>query len=282
MGGGGSESSDNTIRYAPYVEDEHKKFLTTSASSGTLARNNNPYLDYTELNFDDSFYGAGYTMASFPSLYDMFGKFMAGLDIEVLWDQVLNDVQNSSTIQASVNAHRDLLNEDLTGTILPRFQQGMRDINAVMTSSYVKGKAILERGSQYKLAEFDANLRYKLIPVAAEVFSKHLAWNQGVISHYIEVMKLAIMTKFDTDTANYGFALKDIMWPFTVLEQERANLGALQGATVGSASGEGPSTGAKTLGGAMGGAALGAQMSGGNPYAVAGGAIVGGLAGAFS
>lgn len=278
-GGGGGDSGTNVTRYAPYIEAKHETFLTNSESFGITARANNPYTDYVGLDFDDAFYGAGYIMSSFPSLYDMFGKFMAGLDIEVLWDQVLYDVQNSDTIQASVIAHRTILNEDLEQNILPRFKEGMRDINAVMSSSFVNGKAILEKGISNKLAEFDANLRYKLLPVAAEVFSKHLAWNSGMISQYLEVMKLAILTKFDTDNTNYNYALKDIMFPFTTLEQERANLGALQGAVSGSAGGGEASTGQKVLGGVMGGASLGASV-GGLPGAAIGG-VLGGIAGLF-
>jgi len=276
MGSSSGGEGDSTIRYAPYIESKHQSFLNRSERFGEKIRDNNPYKDYVDLDFNDAFYGDGYVMSSFPSLYDMYGKFMAGLDIEVLWDQVLNDVQHSSTIQAAVIAHRDLLDENLTGIILPRFKEGMQDVNAVMTSSFIKGKANLERGNQYKIAEFDANLRYKLIPVAAEVFTKHLAWNQTMIATYINVMRFGILAKMDTDTTNYGFALKDIMWDFTVLEQERANIGALQGAVSSQAGGE-PSTTQKVLGGVVGGAAAGSAISPGIGTVVGG--VLGGLAG---
>jgi len=281
MGSGGSSSGggESTIRYAPYIEKKHKTFLNTSESSGIIARSNNPYSGYTNLDFDNAFYGAGYAISSFPSLYDMFGKFMAGLDIEALWDQVLNDIQNNSTILNSVNSHRDLLYDDLVQKTIPRFEEGQRDMNSVMSSSFVIGKAVIEQGITKKVAEYSADLRYKLIPVAAEIFSKHLTWNSGMITTYLEVMKLAILTKFDTQSTNYDFALKEVMWPFSVLEQERANLGALQGAVSSPAGGSAPSTGQKVLGGAMAGASMGATAG---PWGAAIGGVVGGLAGAFS
>ena len=176
-----SSTGDSVLRYAPYIEAKHETFLNNSQAFGVTARANNPYTNYTDLDYDDAFFGAGYTISSFPSLYDMFGKFMAGLDIETLWDQVLYDVQNSTTIQNSVIAHRALLSDDIEQVALPRFQEGLRDANAVMSSSFVVGKIVIESARTKKLAEFDANLRYKLIPVAAEVFSKHLAWNSGMI-----------------------------------------------------------------------------------------------------
>lgn len=276
MGGGGkSSSSSNTkIRYAKYVEEKHSTFLTNSEDFGVTARANNPYTDYVDIDFDDAFYGAGYSIASFPSLYDMFGKFMAGLDIEALFEQVLYDVQNTETIQNASNAHQELLNDDIEQSSLPRFKAGMRDINSVMSSSFIIGQSIIENARVKKVAEFDANLRYKLIPIAAEVFSRHLAWNQSVITAYQNVMKFAIVTKMDTDSTNYDFAVKGTLWPFTVLEQERANLGALQGAMSRSA-GDVP-TGQKLLGGIAGGAALGASTGFGVPGAVVGG-LIGGI-----
>lgn len=275
--GSSSSEGDSTIRYAPYIEKKHATFLDNSQAFGIIARANNPYTDYIDLDFDDAFYGSGYVMSSFPSLYDMFGKFMAGLDIEALWDQVLEGVQNSSTIQAAVVAHRTMLDEDLEQSTLPRMKEGYRDINAVMSSSFVNAKGLMERGVTNKLAEFDANLRYKLIPVAAEVFSKHLAWNSGMIKSYIEVMRLAITVKIDTDTTNYDFSLKETMWPFSVLAQERANIGALQGA-VSSAAGE-ASTASKVIGGVMGGAAMGSAISPGLGTAIGG--ALGGIASLF-
>lgn len=275
--GGSDGGGDSTVRYAPYIEAKHETFLNNSETFGTSVRALIPYASYTDLDYDDAFFGSGFTMASFPSLYDMFGKFMAGLDLESLWDQVLNDVQNSSTIQTAVIAHRDILDDDLQTTVMPRFKEGMRDMNAIMSSSFVVGKSIIEKGVVKKLAEFDANLRYKLIPVAAEVFSKHLSWNQGMIKTYLEVMRLAITAKLDTDARNLDIGVKDAMWPFTVLEQERANIGALQGA-VSSKAGE-TSTARSVIGGVVGGAAAGASI-GGSTGAIVGG-VIGGIAGLF-
>ena len=47
-----------------------------------------PYLDYEGIAIEAAFFSAGYTIASFPSLYDMYGKFMAGLDVDTLFSQI--------------------------------------------------------------------------------------------------------------------------------------------------------------------------------------------------
>jgi len=282
--GGGSSGGTNVnyIRYAPYIESKHSTFLVNSESIGNNIRNDSPYAGYQDLDFTDGLYSAGYGMSSFPSLYDMFGKFMSGLDLETLWAQIQHSVQNDGVVENLVNSHRALLNDDIEQAVLPRFNSGIRDLNAVMTSSYIVGRSIIEQGAVKKVAEFSATLRYKLIPGAIELFTKHLGWNAGVVSTYLDILKTAVAIEMDTKDVNYGYARRDIMWPFTVMEQERANLGALQGAKSAPAGGGGAeaSTGSKVLGGAMAGASIGAST--GNPYAALAGGVIGGIAGAFS
>lgn len=275
MGGGGS-SGDGTVRYAPYVEIKHQNFLNVSEAAGTTARANNPYTAYIDLNFEDAFYGSGNTISSFQSLYSMFSEYISGVDVLSLWDNVLGSVQNDTAISNVVDAHIDQVDEDFEQNILPQLLVGQRDINSVMSDSFIVAKAQLLQSKQKKIAEFDANLRYKLIPVAADVFSKYLTWNNQVVKTYIDVMKFAILTEIDQDSINYDYALREVMWPFTVLEQERANIGALQGAVT-SKAGE-PSTGQKVLGGAASGAAMGSVIPGVGTVA---GGVVGGLAGLF-
>jgi hypothetical protein len=269
---GGSGTQTVTSRFAKYIEDKHLAFLINSETYGNALRGVSPYTDYDDFDFTDGLYGAGYTMSSFPSLYDVYGKFMPGLDVEALFSQVLQDVYDMDTIRDLSDAHRDLLDDDIEQNALPRFQAGMRDMNSVMASSFVTGGSIIEQARVKKLAEFDAELRYKLIPVAAEVFSKHLAWNQSVVQTYIEVMKFAVAAEIDTVKINLEYARLDKIWPFYVMEYERANIAALQGAVTRATKDDQPSS---TLGNVLGGAAMGASIPGfGLP-----GAIIGGIAG---
>jgi len=71
------------------------------------------------------------------------------------------DLADESEVDASVDAQRDIISEQLTADILPRFQAGMRDINAVQSSAFVIGRAIIEGMGQRDVAKFDADLRYK-------------------------------------------------------------------------------------------------------------------------
>ena len=76
---------------------------------------------------------------------------------------------------------------------------------------------------------------------------------------------------------------KNTLWPFTVLEYQRAALGAMQGASNSKSDVAGASTAQKAIGGALSGAAGGAMIgSYFGPYGTAIGGAVGAIAGAAS
>ena len=285
MGGGGgggghaNTTNEQTVRYASYIEKHHKTFLNRSASETASHYHDSPYEDFANITIDEGFFGVGYMLASFPSLYDMFGKFMAGLDIDVLSTQIFADTVNSPEVDDMVSAESALLNDHVTKDVLADFQTGMRDINSVLSSSFVIGKSLIADSQVKAIEKFSSEARFRLIPIAQEKWKMHLDWNKSVIRTYSEMMKLYVSAKMDTDEHNIGLRAKDQLWPFTILEYQRAALGALQGASnVGGGGGEaaGPSQAAKTIGGALSGAAAGYQMGGG--WGAAAGAVIGGAA----
>lgn len=276
MGGGSSGGGDQetTLRYAPYVEAHHQTFLNIVANERDAVLDESPYENYTAIAYEDAFFGAGYTMASFPSLYDMFGKFMAGLDIDALFTQILNDSLDNAAIANAVSVHATELSDDLEQDAKPRFVTGLRDINSVLSSSFIVGKAMMETSRTKALSKYRSELDKAMIPIATQRWQAHLDWNKTVVMTYAEVMKLYFSAAMDLDNHNYGMVARDRLWPFEVLEYNRAALGALQGATKSSSSGGGASTEQKVIGGALSGAAAGAMVGG--PW----GAVIGGVLGA--
>ena len=259
-GGGAPAYTWSEIRYAPYVEARHSDFLLSVYSARVGAISNSPFADYTDIEVDNAFFGAGYTISSFPSLYDMYGKFMAGLDIEALWAQEYNDTIDSSVVNDLIAAEGALIDDEIETTSIPRLQTGMRDMNAVMSSSFVVGKSLIEDTRTKMVAKFSADLKYRLIPVAQERWNTHLNWNKLTVGTYAEIMKLYFSAKTDIDEINYAMAVKNILWPFTVLDFERAAVGALQGATTAKQDVAGASTASRVLSGALTGAAMGATV----------------------
>lgn len=282
MGGGkGDSKTESTIRYAPYLEALHQAFLAEISAAVTAAAGNSPYAAYTDLDFEAGFYGAGFVMSSFPSLYDMFGKFMAGLDVEVLYDETYEDLINGAVTQNMISQEADILSDDIENEALPRFEAGMRDINAVMSSTFVIGRAMLEVGRTKALSRFSADLRGKLLPIIADRWKAHLDWNKEVINVYAQIMKFAIIQKMDIDNHNLEQHSKDVLWPFNAYQYETNALAAMSAATNTTSSAAGASTAQKAIGGAMTGAATGGFLGGAIAGSAGGpiGAAIGGVIG---
>lgn len=284
MGGGksgGGGDSETTIRFAPYVEDEHRAFLSLISSNVTTALSDSPYSGHESFSYrvHQGIVGAGYTLASFPSLYDIYGKFMAGLDVEALYNQTLEDLVDNSVINDLVSAESDRLSDELEETALPRYEVGHRDINSVMSSSFVIGKGMMESARVKTVSRFSAELRYKLLPLVNDKWKAHLDWNTNVTRMYTEIIKFYIAATMDVENHDYELNAKRVLWPFTVLDYERAALGALTGAKDVQKDVAGASSGQKVLGGAASGAAAGWMISGGNPIGAGIGAVLGGAFG---
>lgn len=230
-GGDGGGDTVTTIRYAPYIEEVHSSFLVIVSDYRDAVINESPYAYHETFEIAPAFFGTGYWLTDFPSLYDMYGKFMAGLDIEVLFDQSFEDTTNGNIVDELISAQADVLTDDLENDTFPRYEAGMRDINSVISGSFVIGKAQLESKRLKELNHFGAELRYRMIPVAVDRWKTHLEWNKQVVATYADILKFFVTGQMQVENHNYAIRAKDLLWPFTVLDFQRASLGALQGAT---------------------------------------------------
>lgn len=254
MGGGkgSSGSSKTTIRYAKYLEYAHEWLLNTTKTYVQDIIDESPLSGFETIPVDAGFFGTGYVLASFPSLYDMYGKFVAGLDVDVLFTQIFEDTVNASAVNDLVEAESALLDDDISTHVIPEFEAGLHDINALQSSAFVIGKALIEADKVKAVSKFSAEMRYHLIPTATERWKVHLEWNKQAIQLYSEIMKLFFAAKLDVDRYNYEQLIKDKLWPFTVLDMERAAVGSLTGATTTKTKGA-ESSGGSVLGGILGG-----------------------------
>lgn len=288
-GSSGGGDSTTTVRYDPIIEGHHHGHLDYLASFLADAINNSPFVGYTPettdvamARFEAGIFGVGYTLYSFPSLYDMYGKFMAGLDIDALYDQIFEDTVNSSEVSDLVSVEAALYDDDIETNVLPRFLVGMRDINAVQSSSFVIGKSIIEDSRIKSVAKFSAELKYKLIPVVSERWKAHLEWNKNVVMNYAQIIKLYVTARMDLEN-HYNENMSRLrLWPFTVLQYESSSLGCMQvGSTTNTDVAGSSSKASGAIGSALTGAAAGAMMTPANPFV--GGAIGGvlGLASSF-
>lgn len=259
-GSSGGGNTVNTIRYAQYIEDKHADFLWEVAHAReVLQLQDSPFASYSDVDVDIAFFGKGMTLASYP-IVNQFATRMADLDIQAAYRLIYDDMMDCATTTELVQAEAALLQDEIDTNTIPRMQTGLRDINSAMASTFVVGRALIEDTRDKLIAKFSADLRYRLIPEARIRWTAHLDWNKIVIATYGEILKLYFSVKTDVDEINAAMAAKDKLWIFTILDYERAALGALQGALNEKKDVAGASTAAKVIGGAMSGAAMGAMI----------------------
>jgi len=277
-----------------YLETAHSRLLDhkgavepdvsfVDALNATI--NLSPYGAYEVVEPDEGFFGVRtddpnllYEIKNFPSLWDVFGKFMGGLDVHDLWAQIYEDVVQGPELENVISAHSALVQDDIDTKVLPKFLAGMRDIGSVHSTAFIIGQAIIQTSHVKAVNKFSSAIRLHGINVATNMWTKHLDWDNMVMTSYSEIFKLYYAARMDIDGVNLEYQAKDKMWDINLFENARAILGAVAGGSAATAGQNEPSQRQKAIGGAMTGAAAG-FMIGGPVGAVIGGFL--GLAASF-
>lgn len=279
MGKGGGDAGDSevTVRYAPYLEDAHIDFIHTVEAWRNTDIGASPFTGYAAPDLENAFFGSALLLSGITPLFTIYTQYM-GIDVNALFDQIFLDTTTGPLISNLVSEQALELQDDLDRNALPRFETGMRDINAVTSSTFVIGRAVMQGDKTKATAKFDAELRYKMVPVAVERWKTLLNWNKDNVVVYSELIKLYLAEKISQESHGYEIVAKHTLWPFTVLEYNRLALSALTNASNTKTDVQGASTAEKVVGGGMMGAGAG-FMVGGAPGAVIGGVL--GLASGF-
>lgn len=170
------------------------------------------------------------------------------------------------------------LNEAMVAALdtsgIPEFEAGMRDINAVQTSSFALGKAMLYARvglEASKLALMNTNQ-------AVELTMKFGESLRGQFASEIENARLTIIALKEQADRQVELDVEEARWIFFNYREAGALLGAIGGPSA-MAGSQKPNPAASALGGAMSGAAAGAAFG---PYGAVIGAVVGGVGGYLS
>lgn len=78
-------------------------------------------------------------------------------------------------IDDDVNAFADLVDAQLLSDVYPRFEGGMRDINAVMSSAFIIGRALIEDGRNREVTKYATNLRLQAFLQKDKILADHTA-----------------------------------------------------------------------------------------------------------
>jgi hypothetical protein len=302
--GGGSSGggSSGKVDYPDYMKDWHGRVLDDSGTDSLstsitavmdAALGNSPWAAYTAYDPDAD-------IAAYEAAVSDYATILAGIDYTVDWASFY--AQAVATIDAAaddivdddVDAYADTLDDELTTKVLPRFRAGMRDVNAVVSSAFVIGQAVIEGFRDRDVARHASKLRVALVTGAnssyleavnqmTNLMINRLNYEDSYAKLMIEANRIKIVAKKEESELNSRYDESDALWDLEVFKYGGNMLASIAGAAVNEGV-EGPSTGASMIGGALSGAAAGAMIAGASKGAIAGpvGAIIGGVLGAAS
>jgi len=294
--GASSGGSSGKVDYPEYMKTIHETWLGDMATFITAATDGaSPFAAMTAYDPATRVAAADTAICAFNTVVD-------ALDHDADWEAAVDSVVakadaavfDDTYIDADVAAFAALADDQITDNILPAFQTGMRDVNAVYSSAFVMGEAHIYAMRDRDVAKYTSELKLKLnhqriefirssVDTLISTLMKRVEFEQAVAHYTVETNRLGIIAFKEQDEQDLNIADIDARWDMDVY-QYGANL--LAGIGGGSASPGGQAQMSKTqsaLAGAMAGASTGAAVGG--PYAgytAAAGAVIGGVYGYMS
>lgn len=293
---GGGGGSSGTVDFPDYMKTVHGEWLDnggvgvisagndiTALIDGAIA--NSPYNGEIAYDPDDD-------IAAFIAEFAEFDAVVDALNPLTNWDTYIdavkvkidNDILDETAITNATQAHADVLEDRLNSDTLPRFKAGMRDMNAVISSSFTTGQAIIEGFNLRSVADFDAKLRateygqrnqYILQGTkdVIQLLQLHISSNESIVKAALDLYRTkAVMKKEELDE-QLDIDMKDYQWPLELYQKGGNVLASISGAST--TKPDTPSKMQTVLGGAMSGFSAGMMI----PGMQIPGAILGGLGG---
>lgn len=214
----------------------------------------------------------------------------------------------AAEIDADVTAFGDQLDLQLNNTVYPRFESGMRDINAVVSSAFAIGKGVIEEGRDAEVAKHASGLRIKAFMLKDTILAdatkdrntlelnlitrgasdmlvamvNRVQFQQGITHLLIETNRLKIVAKKEQTDTDLDIDESAATWDINVFQHGANLLASIGGGTL-VPDEKKKSVLGSTIGGALSGAAMGAIIGSAVPGIGTGvGALAGGLLGAAS
>ena len=275
-GGGGGGSG--AVSYPAYMQDVHADWLNQTgadfiAQSLTDTMNTafgaSPWAAAVAYNPDADLVNLIAAPDALQTLVDL-------LSTGTTLDTLITNILDTTRIQDSIDAFEADLDARLLAEILPRFEAGMRDINAVTSSAFAIGRALIEENQDRQVAKYAADLRMKgFSDDAIKVIGLKLEYQKAVSQMLAEAYRIKMVAKKEEADLNIKIDENDALWDLEVFQYGANLLAGIGGGTTTPKTKQVSQT-QSMLGGAMSGAAAGAMVAG--PW----GALAGGVLGAAS
>jgi len=195
-------------------------------------------------------------------------------------DTIITNILAQTRIDDAVTEYSLDLGDRLTAEVIPRFEAGMRDINSVVSSAFVIGRALIEEVQLRQVSKYSADLHSKAFSDdAIKIIELKLMYQHQLSSLVVETNRMKIVAKKEEAESNLKIDESDAVWDLEVFKYGGNLLASISGAAVSTAKDRQGGGIASAIGGALSGAATGAMVTGGNPIGIAAGAVLGLAAG---
>lgn len=308
MGGssGGGGGSSGKVDYPDYMKTQHEAWLTAIAADITTAQGASPYTGvsaydpatdltamstatgtfYTEVNalIADASLDKDALANAIDALLTMIALVDTGSEIGTLFSTLVSSVNSTTSdyLESSIGAFDNALTSAIRMNTLPKFEAGMRDINAVNSTAFIIGEAIIFAEKDRQVAKYAGDLAMKGVEIStrfvdvfmkaieekrnittllSDVYMKSLASLQAYTHYELERGRFSITANKEEADENLRIDVADSKWDLEVYQFGANMLAAIGGGTVSTANTE-PSKFQTALGGALSGASAGSQIGG--------------------
>ena len=276
MGSSGGGGASGAVSHSPYLENIHGDWLDKTGvdlieKSMTevmdSALGSSPWTTLTAYDPDAD-------IAAYEAAVALFSALLGGLSETVDWAALYAqasltiDGPAEAAIIADAAAFASILDADLLTKILPRFRRGMQDINAVQSSAFVLGEAVIEGFRDRELAKHTSVLRLEkegkklnAVEQMVQMMGRRITWNEEYTKIFVEGKRIKIVAKKEESDRNAAIDEADAKWDLSVFQFGSNLLASIGGGTAVPYM-PGTNSAASTIGGAMAVVGAAAQVYG--------------------
>lgn len=270
------------VDFPDYMKQVHENWLDGGGSPNTSIEDDVVTVMNNALGSDpftsQSAYDPSSDITAITDTISEFNTLVAGLDYVTDWKSIVDQTGYNTT---GVDTYDSIVTDQLESRTLPKFNAGMRNIGAVMTSAFTIGQSIIYAYKDRDVAHHASKLSREGVNQMVHLYDKKIESMKNWMASVIEGRRIAIVAgKEQTDMDN-TLEQNAAKWDLETFQYGANVLAAVSGApsiTSGSRQSQ-PSQAKSAIGGALAGAALGSavgDMAGvGSGWGAAGGAALG-------
>jgi len=175
------------------------------------------------------------------------------------WQAAVSVAVNNTT---GLAAYEAILDDQLETNAIPKFNAGMRNINAVQTSAFTIGQSLLYAFKQRDVAKFQADLSLSGIKQILALMNDKINAKKSVLSGFIEAYRIKIVAEKEEKDSQLKIVENEARWELGVFQSGANLIASITGAAGALPGQQETSTSRTAIGGALSGAALGSMIGG--------------------